>query len=163
MNTPKRYNPVLVTLHWLTVIVMFGAGFLSEEEGNSPISIHMVLGALLLLLFVVRIIVRLATRQPEAADTGNRLLNQLSGLVHLGLYLGMGFILALGGLIAYQRNLLGYLLGNGAVTEGIRLITRVHHLGWIMAAGLILLHVGAALYHQFILGDNLMARMWYGK
>jgi cytochrome b561 len=28
---------------------------------------------------------------------------------------------------------------------------------------LIALHVGAALYHQFIRKDNLLARMWFGK
>ena len=27
---------------------------------------------------------------------------------------------------------------------------------------LILLHVAAAFYHQFIRRDNLIARMWYG-
>jgi cytochrome b561 len=25
------------------------------------------------------------------------------------------------------------------------------------------LHVGAALYHQFILKDDLMGRIWFGK
>jgi len=25
------------------------------------------------------------------------------------------------------------------------------------------LHVGAALYHQFVRKDNLLARMWFGK
>jgi cytochrome b561 len=29
--------------------------------------------------------------------------------------------------------------------------------------GLILLHIVAALYHQLILRDNLLARMWYGR
>jgi cytochrome b561 len=28
---------------------------------------------------------------------------------------------------------------------------------------LIILHILAALYHQFIRKDNLLARMWYGK
>jgi cytochrome b561 len=28
---------------------------------------------------------------------------------------------------------------------------------------LVVLHVGAALYHQFLLKDHLLARMWYGK
>jgi len=28
---------------------------------------------------------------------------------------------------------------------------------------LILLHVGAAFYHQFALKDNLLSRMWFGK
>jgi cytochrome b561 len=32
-----------------------------------------------------------------------------------------------------------------------------------MLALLIVLHVGAALYHQFVLKDNLLSRMWYKK
>jgi len=28
---------------------------------------------------------------------------------------------------------------------------------------LVALHVGAALYHQFVRKDNLLARMWFGK
>jgi cytochrome b561 len=37
--------------------------------------------------------------------------------------------------------------------------------GFIAPALLLLvaLHVGAALYHQFLLKDHLLARMWYGK
>jgi len=163
MSTPKRYHPLLVTLHWLTVIVMFGAGFLSEDEGSSPISIHMILGAILLALILVRVVARFATKRPAWADTGNKYLNQLGELVHYGLYLVTLFILGLGAWIASDRNLIGYALGTGQVVRGTRFIRSFHHLGWIMAVGLILLHVGAALYHQFILKDNLMARMWYGE
>jgi cytochrome b561 len=32
-----------------------------------------------------------------------------------------------------------------------------------MLALLIVLHVGAALYHQFLLKDNLLSRMWYKR
>jgi cytochrome b561 len=39
----------------------------------------------------------------------------------------------------------------------------LHGLFFFLSALLILLHIGAALYHQFILKDNLLARMWYGK
>jgi cytochrome b561 len=28
---------------------------------------------------------------------------------------------------------------------------------------LILLHIGAALYHQFLKKDHLLGRMWFGK
>ncbi len=163
MNTPKRYNPFLVTLHWLTVILMFGAGFLAEDEGGAVIDIHMILGALLLLVLVVRVIVRLSTKQPKWADTGNPLLDQLGGLVHVGLYLAMVFILGMGTLIAYKRNLLAYAMGTGSAIERAGIIGPIHHLGWIMAFVLIFLHVGAAFYHQFILRDNLLARMWYGS
>lgn len=163
MQTPKRYNPILVTLHWLTVILMLGAGFLAEDEGNSPINSHMILGAVLLLVLALRIIVRFTTRQPAWANTGHPLLNQLGALVHLGLYLGMVFILGFGAVIAYKRNLVAYVLGTGSALERVGLVGRIHQLGWIMALGLILLHVGAAFYHQLILKDNLLARMWYGQ
>jgi cytochrome b561 len=164
METPKRYNPVLVTLHWLTVILMFGAGFLSEDEGGrSPINIHMILGALLLVTLLIRIVVRFTTKRPDWADTGNPLLNKLGELVHYGLYLAAFFILGMGALIAYNRNLFAYVLGTGSAVGRAGALGAIHHLGWILAMGLILLHVGAALYHQFLLKDNLFARMWYGK
>ena len=164
MDTPKRYNPVLVTLHWLTVILMFGAGFLSEDEGGrSPINIHMILGALLLITLLVRIVVRFTTRRPAWADTGNPLFNKLGELVHYGLYLAAFFILGMGALIAYNRNLFAYVLGTGSAVGRAGALGAIHQLGWILVIGLILLHVGAALYHQLILKDNRFTRMWYGR
>ncbi|MFN8411469.1 MAG: cytochrome b/b6 domain-containing protein [Anaerolineales bacterium] len=164
MNTPKRYNPILVTLHWLTVIFMLGAGFLSDSEGNrSPINIHMYLGAGLLVIMIARVIVRLTTKRPEWADTGNSLVNKLGELVHWALYLIVFFILGLGGLIAYNRNLFAVAMGTGSVAGRAGFFGAIHHLGWFLAILLILGHVGAALYHQFIVKDNLLARMWYGK
>ena len=163
MNTPKRYHPALVALHWLTVIFLLGAGLLSEEGGRSPISIHMILGVGLLAIMISRVIVRLATPRPAWANTGNELLNKLGEWVHLGLYLIVFFILSLGGLIAYNRNLFAVALGTGSVSGRAGLIGNIHHLGWLLALLLVTAHVGAALYHQFILKDNLLARMWFGK
>jgi cytochrome b561 len=164
MNTPKRYHPLLVTLHWLTVILLFGAGMLSESGRRSPINIHMILGAALLLVMIARVIVRFTTKHPEWADTGNKFLNQLGALVHLGLYLAAFLILGVGGLIAYNRNLFAYALGTSTtVGRSAGAFSGFHELGWALVLGLTFLHVGAALYHQFILKDNLLARMWYGK
>lgn len=164
MNTPKRYNPVLVVLHWLTVVLMLGAGFLAEDEGGrSPINIHMILGGLLLVVLLLRIIVRLTTRRPDWADTGIPLLNRLGELVHYGLYGVAFFILGLGGLIAYRRNLFSVVIGTGTAAGRVGAIGMLHHLGWILAVLLIALHVGAAVFHQFILKDNLLSRMSFGK
>jgi len=38
-----------------------------------------------------------------------------------------------------------------------------HGLSWIMLLLLVLFHAGAALYHQFIVKDDLFGRMWFGK
>ena len=164
MNTPKRYHPLLVTLHWLTLILLLGAGMLSESGRRSPINIHMVLGAALLLVMLVRVVVRFTTKHPVWADTGNKLLNQLGGLVHLGLYLVVFYILGMGALIANNRNLFGYVMGTTTtVSRSAGAFGELHQLGWALVLLLVFAHVGAALYHQFILKDNLLARMWYGK
>ena len=38
-----------------------------------------------------------------------------------------------------------------------------HELSWKILLALIILHVAAALYHQFIRRDNLLGRMWFGS
>lgn len=163
MNAPKRYHSILVTLHWLTVIFMFGAGFLAEDERRSPIDIHMILGAILLVLMLARLVARFSTPRPAPLDAGNFFFNMLSGLTHLGLYLTSFLILALGGLVAYKRNLFAYLLDHSVNLERVRFIGAIHHLWWILLLGLIFLHLVGALYHQFVLKDNVLARMWYGR
>jgi cytochrome b561 len=39
----------------------------------------------------------------------------------------------------------------------------LHGLTWVLLILLILLHIGAALYHQFFVKDKLLSRMWFGK
>jgi cytochrome b561 len=168
-QSPTRYSPFAVTLHWLTVILMFGAVMLvPEEEGGfrnaSPIDIHMVFGALLAIVLIARLIVRFTSKRPAWASTGNTFLDFIGEATHYGLYFFAFVILAGGAAIAMQRNLIGYLLGAGpAAGMGESFIGAFHVLGWFFASLLILLHVGGALYHQFLLKDNLMKRMWYGK
>ena len=43
------------------------------------------------------------------------------------------------------------------------ILGRLHGVVWILLALLILLHIGAAFYHQFFIKDNLLGRMWFGK
>ena len=38
-----------------------------------------------------------------------------------------------------------------------------HELSWKLLLALIILHVGAALFHQFWRKDNLLGRMWFGR
>ena len=163
MNTPKRYNPILVTLHWLTVVLLLGAGFLSEGGGDSPINIHMILGATLLVVMIARLIARFSTARPATLDAGNALFNKIGELTHLGLYLAAFAILGMGGVIAVKRNLFGYLMDSSAQISRAGILGGVHHLFYLLAMALIFLHVGAAFYHQFLLKDNILSRMWYGK
>ncbi|MEP7137546.1 MAG: cytochrome b/b6 domain-containing protein [Chloroflexota bacterium] len=165
MKNPERYNPIMVVLHWLTVLLILGAGFLADNEGggSSPIDIHMILGALLLVVLVLRLVLRFVTRRPAWADTGNAVLNRLGELVHWGLYAVAFFILGMGGWIAYNRNLFAAVTGSGTAGGRVGFTGEIHSFGWSLAVLLILGHVGAAFYHQFVIKDNLIARMWFGK
>ena len=59
----------------------------------------------------------------------------------------------------------GILAGNGTMPESVMVYAEWarHSLFSYTLAALVALHVGAALYHQFIRKDNLLSRMWYGK
>jgi cytochrome b561 len=157
----------MVVLHWLTVLLILGAGLLSDSEGgnSSPIDIHMILGALLLLVMIVRLILRFTIQRPSWASAGNEFLNKIGELVHVGLYFFAFVILVFGGLLALQRNLFAYAMGTGpaASGEGGFFFGALHQLGWSAIVLLLFLHVGAALYHQFVIKDNLLTRMWFAS
>jgi cytochrome b561 len=175
---PKRYSPVLVSLHWIIAILIFSTFLLAgDNEGGGAatiagiptLGVHMLLGITILILLTIRLIVRWRTQHPDWATAGNRFLDKVGELTHWALYLftfGMtitGISLATRG----NRFARAFGLAVSAPTGQLRprgfSIGMFHGLIWFFLFLLILLHVGAALYHQFILKDNLLGRMWYGK
>ncbi|MBK9781357.1 MAG: cytochrome b/b6 domain-containing protein [Anaerolineales bacterium] len=84
-------------------------------------------------------------------------------LFYLLLYLLAFFVLGMGVWIAYQRNLLGYILDpNSAIGRGsFKLLADIHKSGWQILFGWILLHVSALLYRQFLKKEPVLKRMWF--
>jgi len=185
---PKRYNPVLVTLHWIIAILIFGTAFLAMGGGEGgregggaatlggiPIlGVHMILGITVLVLLMIRLIVRWRTQHPEWATTGNRFLDKVGELTHWALYFFTFCMTVTGIFLATRGNRLARTFGLASVTPQGQFqpgqfrqrgfsIGMFHGATWFFLLLLVLLHVGAALYHQFILKDNLLGRMWYGK
>jgi cytochrome b561 len=184
---PKRYSPALVTLHWIIAILIFGTAFLAnggeggrEGGGAAPIAgipilgVHMILGLTILVLLVIRFIVRWRTQHPEWASTGNRFLDKVGELTHWALYL-LTFAMTITGItLATRGNRLARTFGLAGATSSGQFqpgqfrprgfsIGMFHGAVWFFLLLLILLHIGAALYHQFFLKDNLLGRMWYGN
>jgi cytochrome b561 len=66
-NSPKRYHPLQVTLHWLVVILVFAAfvigksmsGQPNDDTKLMPLALHMGIGIVTLLVIVVRFITRM--------------------------------------------------------------------------------------------------------
>ncbi|MDX9990679.1 MAG: cytochrome b/b6 domain-containing protein [Anaerolineales bacterium] len=175
MMTPKRYHPALVGLHWLIATLIFVmllmgytrlGGTPNDEAKIQTLSLHMPIGITIVALTLIRFGVRLATKKPAPATAGHPLLDKIGVATHYLLYLaalGMGLsgmgIAALAGLlpIVFERS--------GSLPPDFAAFSPAigHAFLSFVLSGLVLLHIGAALYHQFIRKDNLLARMWFGK
>ena len=118
MNTPKRYHPVLVTLHWLVALLVFTDLYIGYfyirpiimvGKGGVPgtdliLKIHMAAGVAILVFLIIRFIIRLTTRKPAPADAGSKALNVLAKVVHYSLYLFVFGITVVGLIFSLQVN-----------------------------------------------------------
>lgn len=176
ISNPKRYNAVLVVLHWAVAILIFATVLFAGEgegprraasSGFPPIGIHMILGVSILVLLTIRLLVRLTTKHPDWASTGTPFLDMVGKLTHWGLYILTFGMTVTGIILASQRGELARVFGIGTASRtfvrGSFSLGMFHGLIWSLLLLLILLHMGAALYHQFFKKDNLLGRMWFGK
>ena len=174
-TSPKRYHPLQVALHWLVVLLVFAMFIVgksmsrlpNDAEKLTPLALHMGVGLLTLVVIVFRFVMRMRLPKPAHASTGNALLDWIGKVVHYALY-ALVLLMAVSGLsLSMQAGLAPVVFdGSGAPlpADFYDFAARMLH-GFIAPVLflLILLHVGAAFYHQLALKDNLLSRMWYGK
>jgi cytochrome b561 len=174
---PSRYHPGLVALHWLVaILVLFSLGMgmlvLEEIPNSSPDKIdalrgHMIAGIVILLLMLIRLALRLKTKRPAPATTGNAVLDRLALITHWGFYLLVLLMAASGIATSVQAGLPAIVFGGSGAplpeSFSIYVPRMVHGATAGVLLGLVILHAGAALYHQFVRRDNLLSRMWFGK
>ena len=173
-SVPTRHSPALVTFHWLTVVLVFAQFVLGELMADmadpaaklTPLVVHMILGTLTLIVMVIRIFVRGAEAKPAPATAGNAFLDRVGEWTHYGIY-ALVILMSLSGMgIALQAGLAPAIFGTAIILPesfGAFLSYTLHTVIAPLLGLLLLLHIGAALYHQFMLKDNLIARMAYGK
>jgi cytochrome b561 len=173
-GTNKRYHPLQVTLHWLVVFLIFAAFVIGKSMSGqpndaaklTPLALHMTVGIITLLVIVFRFVMRMRLPKPEHVTAGNPFFDWIGRVVHYALYL-LVFLMAVSGLsLSVQAGLVPIVFGGLGIlpADFYDFAARMLH-GFIAPAVvlLVLLHVGAAFYHQIVLKDNLLARMWYGK
>ena len=173
-NSPKRYHPLQITLHWLVVLLVFVAfvigksmsGQPNDDTKLTPLALHMAVGIITFLIIIYRFVMRQRLPKPEHVTAGNPLFDWIGKAVHYALYL-LVFLMAVSGVsLSVQAGLAPIVFGGSGTlpTDFFDFTARMMH-GFIAPALVLtmLLHVGAAFYHQFMLKDNLLSRMWYGK
>lgn len=172
MSEMKRYNTMMVLLHWVLAIFILGAIFmgamvLDEMENDHPQKIlllktHMLVGAGILLLTMFRLYVRYTTAQPAPVVSGKPVMDKIAKGLHHLLYLLTILTVLAGITLAVSADLPAVLLNNvGELPKDYEdyLAHEAHGIFANLLFFTILLHAAAALYHQFILKDGLLSRM----
>lgn len=173
---PEVYPRRLRLLHWITALLVAGQATLAAinaavYEGHpllaeAVVQAHLSFGLLVLLLTLLRLAFRLTDALPDLPrdlTLGQRwaarglhgalyvllLLLPVTGYVKLA---ALGFEITAFGLIALPALPLDPQLAATA--------RALHGAGAGLLAGLLVLHVGAAVFHRRLLGAPVMQRMW---
>ena len=172
-----RYDPIAITFHWLLALAIVGSfcvGLYMSDLPMSPARLklfnwHKWAGITILALSAVRLLWRLAHRPP--VDVPMPLWQRRAAhATHIVLY-GLFFIVPLAGW-AYSSAagfpvvvfgvipLPDFVPVDKALAEVLK--SRHQMLAFALAA-VVLLHIAAALKHQFLDRDGLLQRMWPRK
>ena len=179
MPPRSRYTPTAIALHWLLALAILGSLGVGLYMTGLPLSPqrlklynwHKWAGVTILLLSGFRLLWRLTHRPPELPAAVRAAMpawqRAAHGGVHLLLYL-LFFAVPLAGW-AYSSAagfpvvwfgvvpLPDFVGKDKALADSLKLL---HHLLAYALGASVLVHVAAALKHQFVDRDALMSRMW---
>lgn len=171
-STPTRYGSVAVTIHWVSAAaivallvsgtIMAGAG---GEAKRSILPIHATIGSLVLLLTLLRLAWWIWGDKRPQPVAGQPPMQQLAARIVHGLLYAAIIVLGASGIATLALSGAVPAMLNGApLPDFSGLLPRTTHglVSKLMIA-LLALHIGAALFHQFIRRDRLLARMGLGR
>jgi cytochrome b561 len=171
-SSTTRYGSIAITIHWLTavlILALFATGLLAAGQGDPAaklalVRFHVPLGSAVLVLTLLRIIWWWVADRRPALDTDQPNWQRfLAHAVHIALYLVILLLASSGIATLVLSNALPAILAGTTLPDLETLLPRlVHGVASKLMLGLLALHIGAALYHQFIRRDHLLARMGLG-
>lgn len=169
-----RFSQLTVLLHWLIVLLFIGVYCSMEfrdifERGTEGRELmktaHYWFGLSILLLLLPRVLARFSQHTPPITPPQPHWQHKLAIAVHLAFYvlmlamplLGWFLMSAEGKEISYFGLQLPALMGPDDVWA--ERLEELHEIGSKAGYALILVHVGAALFHHYLLKDNTIKRM----
>lgn len=158
MPQPTGYTRAQIALHWITVVLVALQFLLHDamseawdavEEGrevifNPLIAQHVFMGALVAILTFIRLGLRLSHGAPPPPASEHAVLKLVAHATHWAFY-ALLILLPVSGAVAWFN--------------AVEPAAEAHEVMKSILLALIVLHVLAALAHQFIFKTNLMARM----
>lgn len=176
LTAVARYDRGAILLHWAIAFLIAAAFLLGLTVDDFPkaykdavVNTHSLLGLGILLLTLIRIGWRLGHPPPPAPKSMSAPMELFSKLAHVLLYILMLAVPLIGLPTLFYR---GQGLEFGLfqlptflprTPEIFRPLTELHEIGAYALVGLAAGHIAAALYHQWVLRDALIARMLPGR
>ena len=174
-STSTKYGTVAVTIHWLSavlILIQLASGFrtaatVENAAKEAVLSVHVALGGAILLLMVLRLLWWRFADQKPAPVASDPAWQTFSGrAVHFLFYI-VTFGMIASGIGMMVLSGAGEIL-SGAVDAPLPDFSTIrpratHGLGGRLMVALLLLHIGAALYHHFVKRDRTLGRMWWGS
>ena len=175
-DSDGRYSAGAICLHWIMAVLIAAVGTLgllhdSWSRGTQSfwINMHAVLGLLMFALLWVRIAWRATHRPPPLPAGAGALAHRLSHPVHTLLYLFL-IVIPILGIITFIWHGRVFDFGFFHIDPKVAKNSSVFHPtedwhGYLAYAlfALIGLHAAAALWHQFVRRQDIIARMWFGR
>jgi cytochrome b561 len=155
----KGYSRAQISLHWAVALLIFYQLFMGDgmsevwrgfrNSGTTTMTtaawLHIIAGVLILAFALWRLALRFTRGVPEAPDGTGTAMRLAGEAGHWALYVLM-LAMPITGLLAWYGGMTNLA---GLHGELLKLLTIV----------MILLHILAALFHQFVVKDHLIARM----
>jgi len=174
-TSDQRYQPLLIGVHWLTLVLLIAVYALIELRGLYPKGSdarelmkqwHFMLGLAVFGLVLIRLPLRLALRSPPITPPPPAWQHRLAVAMHWALYallivlplLGWLTLSAKGRPVPFFGLQLPALIGPDKALA--RSLENLHEVVGTLGYGLIGLHAAAALLHHYVVGDDTLRRMW---
>ena len=173
MTEIQRYDAVARIFHWaIALLIAYAAAsiLIAEELPRGAVreflsTTHRPVGTLVFVLLIFRVIWRLFHKPPLLPAGMTPLQQRMAHLGHLGLYAMMAIVPLIGIALTFRRGgtidfglfqIVSPLTADRAASKPIK---EVHEFVAYVLFALVGVHVAAALWHQIVKRDNIMARM----
>jgi cytochrome b561 len=179
-NTPiktsktNRYGRVAVALHWIvagcllcSIVMGLFIGNVEESETTEQVlAVHKSFGITIFVLMLARLAWRLTHPAPPLPASMPAFQRAAAGLTHALIYVTLLAMPIAGYIAVAARGRETRYFGLFEVPQWAPLsrllsqnATTVHVYGQYLVYALLAAHIGAALYHRFVLKDDVLARM----
>ncbi len=171
-SSATRYGSVAIAMHWLTallILALFATGLLAAGQSDPAAQValvrfHVPLGTAVFVLTLLRIVWWWAADsrpgQPANLPGWQKI---MAHAVHVALYAVILLLAASGMATLVLSGALPAIVEGTTLPDFDTVLPRLAHgLASRLMLALLALHIGAALWHQFVRRDRLMARMGLG-